>query len=58
MEGIGLTIEHYKEGGRDCETWNELRDGLGHEALNLMVALSAPAHPYGGPGSNGRRNEG
>ncbi|WP_322779456.1 hypothetical protein [Frankia sp. Cas4] len=46
MEGIGPAVEYYKEGGRNRETWNRLCDGLGHEAPNLMMALSAPAHPF------------
>ncbi|MHA6757121.1 hypothetical protein [Streptacidiphilus sp. PAMC 29251] len=46
MEGITLAVDYYKGGGRDRETWNLMCDRLGHEALNLMMALSAPAHPY------------
>ncbi|WP_306960447.1 hypothetical protein [Streptomyces afghaniensis] len=46
MEGVTLAIDYYKEGGYDRETWNRICDGLAHEAMNLMMALSAPAHPY------------
>ncbi|MFF2063175.1 hypothetical protein ACFVWZ_15465 [Streptomyces sp. NPDC058200] len=46
MEGVTLAIDYYKEGGYDRETWNRICDGLSHEAMNLMMALSAPAHPY------------
>lgn len=46
MEGVTLAIDYYKEGGYDRETWNRICDGLAHEAMNLMMALSAPAHPH------------
>lgn len=46
MEGVTLAIDYYKEGGYDRETWDRICDGLAHEAMNLMMALSATAHPY------------
>ncbi|MFC5724920.1 hypothetical protein ACFP1Z_32715 [Streptomyces gamaensis] len=46
MEGVTLAIDYYKEGGYDREAWNRLCDGLAHEAMNLMMALSSPAYPY------------
>ncbi|MGW5114335.1 hypothetical protein ACWEQ8_02600 [Streptomyces noursei] len=46
MEGVTLAIDHYKEGGYGREMWNRICDGHAHEAMNLMMALSAPAHLY------------
>ncbi|MFI8435601.1 hypothetical protein ACIGJO_17955 [Streptomyces sp. NPDC079020] len=34
------------KGRYDRETWNRICDRLAHEALILMMTLSAPAHPY------------
>ncbi|MFD5648227.1 hypothetical protein [Streptomyces sp. NPDC127039] len=45
MEGVTLAIDYYKAGCYERETWNRLRDGLSHGAMNLMMMLSGSAHP-------------
>ncbi|MFJ2021207.1 hypothetical protein [Streptomyces nodosus] len=58
MEGGTLAIDHYWEGGHDRETWNRICDGLAHGAMNLMMALSTPAHPVSGTGLRAGRTGG
>jgi hypothetical protein len=45
---VKLATEYYGAGGHDRATWNQICDGLGHEAMGLMMELGGPAHPYVG----------